>query len=254
MQRFLHLAMALLVVGIATLHAQDGVREVPPLYRGPMTQVQGVFVTPIIGVPFSAVVVIESKQVLADGTVVTRHSQTQIARDSRGRIRNEMHALVPEGFTGVPPLISAHIFDPQTRISYFLNPATMIARMQIVPAPQQTPAPAMNTPNADTQDLGYSVLNGMQAKGTRVTRTIPAQASGTGREVKITDEFWSSEDLHMNLLERHTDVRGGQQTVAISSIKTEEPDPSLFEVPAGYKVADLTPAEDSPVGRQNANH
>jgi hypothetical protein len=248
MQRFLQLATTLLVVGAAAICAQA--QELPPLYRGPITQVRGVFVTPIAGTPFSAVVVIESKRTLPDGTVETRHSQALVARDSRGRIRNEMHALVPDEFPGVPPLISAHIFDPETRISYFLNPATMIARLQIVPPPRQI----SDALNSGGQDLGYTTLNGMQAKGTRITRTIPAQVSGTGKEVEITDEFWYSEDLHMNLLERHTDIRGGQQTVALLSIKTVEPDPSLFEVPAGYKVVDLTPAENSPVARQNAIH
>ena len=63
------------------------------------------------------------------------------------------------------------------------------------------------------------------------------------------DEFWYSEELHMNLLERHTDVRGGQQTVAILFIKFGEPEESLFELPKGYKIADMTPAEDSPATR-----
>ena len=233
---------------VGTLAAQQGVRETPPLYRGPVTQVQGVFVTPIDGAPFTALVVIESKRPLPDGTMETRRTQTLVARDSRGRIRNEMHVLVPEGFKGTPPLIQAHLFDPATRISYMMNPMTMIARKQIVPPPRTSVA----APGSDTQDLGFSALNGMQAKGTRTTRTVPAQASGTGKEVKVVDEVWYSEQLHMNLLERHTDVRGGEQTVAILSFKTEEPDAALFEVPAGYKVVDLTPAENSPAAKINA--
>lgn len=248
MQSFLQLITTLVVVGTAVLPAPA--QEVPPLYRGPTTQVHGVYVTPIAGVPFSAVVVIESKRALSDGAMETRRSQALIARDSRGRIRNEMHVMVPDDFTGIPPLISAHIFDPETRISYFLDPGTMIARLQIVPAPRQI----SDVLNSGRQDLGYTVLNGMQAKGTRITRTIPAQASGIGKEVEVTDEFWYSEDLHMNLLERHADIRGGEQTVALLSIKTVEPDPSLFEVPADYKIVDLTPAENSPVARQNAIH
>jgi hypothetical protein len=96
-------------------------------------------------------------------------------------------------------------------------------------------------------------LNGMQAKGTLTTHTIPAQSSGTGKEVKITDEVYYSEDLHMNLYELHTDVRGGQQTVAILSIKTQEPDPALFELPPGYKIVDATLPENSPARNLNAN-
>ena len=239
MQRFLPLTTALFIVSLSGMHAQQGVREVPPLYRGPVTDVRGVYVTPIAGVPFSATVEIESKQPLPDGTVVTRHTQALIARDSRGRIRNERHMLVPESFKGEPPLLSVHIFDPATRLNYFFGPDTHIARQRLA-----SPAPAVMPNPPGSEDLGYTTLNDMQAKGTRVTRTVPAQASGTGKPVTIVDEFWYSEDLHMNLLERHTDIRGGTQTVAILSISREEPSPELFEVPPGYKIVDMTP----PVG------
>lgn len=245
MQRSLLLTPALLAASLALLPAQQGVRETPPLYRGPVTMVQGVFVTPIAGVPFSAVEIIESKQIATDGSVTTRRAQNLIARDSRGRIRNETHAWIPEGWQGPTPLLSAHIFDPQTRISYLLNPMTMVARKQLVTRPRGQDIPR------DAEDLGVQILNGMQTKGTRVTRTVGDNFSGTGKEVKIVDEFWYSEELHMNLLERHTDVRGGQQTVAILSIQFGEPPASLFEVPQGYKIADMTPAPNSPAA-QNA--
>jgi hypothetical protein len=225
----------LLLLVPASLLAAQQVREQPPLYPGTFTQVAGVFVTPIAGAPFTATVMIVSKQPTADGSVETRMSQALIARDSRGRIRNERHALMPEGFHGTPPLISVHVFDPATRISYFFNPATLIAREQLVaPPPQQHADP-------NSVDLGYQTLNGMQARGSRITRIIPAEASGTGKQVTVTDEVWYSEDLHMNLLEEHTDPRGGKQSVAILSIERTEPSASIFEVPAGYKIVDLTP-------------
>ena len=231
---------------LGMLPAQQPVRDQPPPYRGAFTQVDGVFVTPIAGAPFSATVLIQSKQALADGTVENKSTQAQVARDSRGRIRNEQHVLVPESFRGTPPLLSTHIFDPETRISYFLNPATMIARQRWVPPPPQ----GVDAGNNKGEDLGYSTLNGLQAKGTRISQTIPAEASGTGRPVVVTDEFWYSEELHMNLLERHTDVRGGEQTVAILSIKRNEPAAALFEVPAGYKVVDLTPPALAPMANR----
>jgi hypothetical protein len=219
----------------AVFSAAQQAREQPPLYPGTFTQVPGVFVTPIPGVPFSATVMLVSKQPTADGSVETRMTQVLIARDSRGRIRNERHALVPEEFHGMPPLVGVHIFDPATRISYMYNPATMVARERIIPPPPQRQA------NPNGVDLGYQTLNGLQARGSRITRVIPAEASGTGKPVTITDETWYSEDLHMNLLEEHADPRGGKQSLAILSIERTEPSPSLFDVPAGYKIVDLTP-------------
>jgi hypothetical protein len=53
--------------------------------------------------------------------------------------------------------------------------------------------------------------------------------------------------LHVNILLRHTDPRTGLQTVALSNIKREEPPLSFFEVPADYKVVDLTPPPGAPM-------
>jgi hypothetical protein len=238
MRPFSHLrlpfVLLLLLLGAEVVRAQQ-VREQPPLYPGTFTQVPGVFVTPIAGAPFTATVMIVSKQPTADGSMDTRMTQVLIARDSRGRIRNERHALVPEAFHGMPPLIGVHVFDPATLVSYMFNPATMIAQERIVPLPPPHRA------NPSATDLGYQTLNGMQARGSRITRVIPAEMSGTGKLVTITDEVWYSEDLHMNLLEEHTDPRGGKQSLAILSIERKEPSASLFEVPAGYKIVDLTP-------------
>jgi hypothetical protein len=233
MQRVSRVLLLLLIPAPFVFGQQ--VREQPPLYSGTFTGVPGVFVTPIAGAPFSATVMIVSKQPTADGSVETRETQVLIARDSNGRIRNERHALVPEGLHGMPPLIGVHVFDPETRVSYMFNPATRIARKVVVPpAPQHEADP-------NSIDLGYQTLNGLQTHGSRITHIIPAAVSGTGKPVTVTDETWYSEDLHMNLLEEHTDPRGGRQSIAILSIDRKEPNPSLFEVPAGYKIVDLTP-------------
>ncbi len=74
-----------------------------------------------------------------------------------------------------------------------------------------------------------------------MTHIIKAEASGTGKQVEVTDEYWYSEDLHLNLLVHHIDPRTGDQSVAISGIKRDEPASSLFEVPEGFKVVDVTP-------------
>ena len=238
--------LLLFLLAAAPVVGTQQVREQPPLYSGPSVQVPGVFVPPIPGVPFTATVMIQSRQPLADGSVETLISQEIVARDSRGRIRNERHAMVPEGFKGEPRMLGAHIFDPATRLSYMMNPLTMIAREQRVPPPRNIAGAS----DGKAEDLGYSTLNGLQAKGTRISREVPAPASGTGKTVTITDEIWYSEELHMNLLELHTDVRGGKQTLAIISLKRDEPPTALFEVPAGYKIVDLTPPANAPIARQ----
>jgi hypothetical protein len=239
MQRKLLLPAILLAAGMTILPAQSSDRDNPPLYRGPDTHIPGVFVTPVAGAPFSATALIQSEQTMPDGTVIVKHTIDFVGRDSKGRIRNERRSLVPEPFRGTPALLEVHIFDLQTRMNTFYDPATHIARQRVLPEPAK--ANAMLEADAKAEDLGSTSINGMDAKGTRHTSTVPAAISGTGKAVTVVDEYWYSEDLQMNLLVRHTDPRTGVQTVALSDIKRQEPPPAFFEVPEGYKIVDVTP-------------
>jgi hypothetical protein len=247
MQRNIRVVLALLTAAPVILPAQ----QFAPPYEGPVTQaqslngtsfVQQILIVPVAGTPFTATVVINNEWAAADGSRSSQHSVIEIARDSAGRIRNERHAFVPESFRGTPPLLFVHTYDPATRISRIYSPATMTDRDQVAPPPRRS----TDRKNGNEEDLGSTTLNGTQARGTRITRTIPARVSGTGKPVHMVDEFWFSEELQMNVLEQHTDGRGGLQTLAILSIKREEPDASLFEVPAGYKREQITPPVHAP--------
>lgn len=219
----------------------------PPQYRGVTAIVDGIFVTPVPGAPLTAIVEVESTQTLADGSTLARKSIANIARDSQGRIYNERRQLVSPPFSGQPALLSFHIFDPETRLSILVNPATKIARQFSLPAP----APAADSkpdslysadkPPADGEDLGTQVMENVVAHGVRKTRTVPATASGTGKPVIVTDEYWYSDELHLNMLVKHDDPRSGQQTVSVTRLVRTEPDESRFRVPAGYKLVDETP-------------
>src|SRR6476661_2622191 len=49
----------------------------------------GVMGKPVKGAPYSGVEVVETTQMLADGTRIHNESQTQVYRDSEGRMRRE---------------------------------------------------------------------------------------------------------------------------------------------------------------------
>jgi hypothetical protein len=128
-------------------------QRMPPDYRGVQTVIPGIFVTPIPNAPFTATVDILSHEKLPNGTENVRTTSAWIARDSSGRIYNERRQLVPLNFKGQPMLLSAHIFDPATRLSIFLDPRTRIAREQILrpevaarQMPTTPPLPRFPTP------------------------------------------------------------------------------------------------------------
>ena len=159
---------------------------------------QDIFVTPIAGAPFSAVVRVERSLVQPDGSMVNLKTIRDIARDSRGRIHNEARSLVPASSTTTPEVVSIHLYDPQTRVSTVLNPAERTFWTTTVNRPPATVPPALvaartgnGIPANDftkEEDLGIQDMEGVAAHGVRESQTIPAE---NGKDILITDEYWS---------------------------------------------------------------
>jgi len=87
-----------------------------------------------------------------------------------------------------------------------------------------------------TEELGEQNIEGVSAKGTRTITTIPAGAIGNERPIETVYERWYSDELQMVVYSKHSDPRFGEQTYRLTNINRSEPDPSLFQVPQGYKV------------------
>jgi hypothetical protein len=234
-------------LGFYVAEAQDRAMSSAPAFSG------GVFVTPVSGAPFSAMAVQEMTQALKDGSSFRRKTAALIARDSQGRIHNESHEVVPASSNREPPLLSIHIYDPDTRVNTFLNPYTHIARQRILPNPPSAVPPsnwaqhASGThppiPNVREEDLGTNIIEGLDVHGYRRTITLSEKASGTGHPVNIIDEYWYSEELRINMITKHTDPRTGDLLVSVTQLNREEPVVDLFIVPPEYKVVDMTPPE-----------
>lgn len=86
------------------------------------------------------------------------------------------------------------------------------------------------------EDLGQRTIEGLAAKGTRTTTEIAAGAIGNELPITVVGEEWVSVDLKVLLMTRHADPRTGETTYRLSGIVRGEPDPSLFEPPAGVSV------------------
>jgi hypothetical protein len=236
------------LLGVAILSAplafgQQTTATTPPPYRGVNVHIDGVFVTPVPNVPFSAVVELESSQVLPDGSTEQKKTFNNIARDASGRIYNERRSMTPVSFSGTPRILMMHIYDPESRLNTFLDPFTHIARQTVFTKPMVDPAGSANRGSDGSQgeDLGGDVMENVEVHGTRKSRTIPAEFSGTGQAIMITDEYWYSADLHLNLVVKHSDPRTGEQTVTVTHLDRGEPDEARFQIPANYKVVDETP-------------
>jgi hypothetical protein len=216
--------------------------------RGPMGP--GQFMRTVTGAPYSATEVSTSQQVLANGNVIQRQSQTNFYRDGQGRTRTEMTMKHPDGTT------TSHVMihDPVAGVAHDLDPQNKVAResnFRTPPAGANRPQGAMRggpganramverhtaDPNVVTENLGTQTINGVSATGTRMTRTIPAGAEGNSLAIQIVHETWTSDDLKVPVMVKHSDPRSGTSTTQLTNIVRAEPDASLFTVPSGYTV------------------
>jgi hypothetical protein len=215
---------------------------------GALTQnTSGIFITPVPDAPFTGVITVDRTIVRPDGKVENLKTIRDTARDSRGRIYNVFRVLVPATFTGTPPTIRVHFYDPQTRNYTYLYPDQhTYTTGTVTHPPAATPADLIASPAGNStplnqftkqEDLGTQSVGGVSAHGVRETQTIPAASSSTGNEIVLTDEYWYSDDLHMNVMVKHSDPRTGSVTMTLTQATRTDPDPSLFQIPEGYQPA-----------------
>jgi hypothetical protein len=210
----------------------------------------------VAGAPFSAVTTTESVTVFADGNRITRTNTVYYYRDGQGRTRTER---------GDGPTKMISIDDPVSGERYFVRPEgkTVFAIKQPAgghvvseptpPADDMGMAPfgllgigmgvgARPTTEAssETTDLGQKSVNGVMATGTRLVRTIPSGAIGNDKPITSTIEKWVSADLGIPVQITQTSSIGGDLSLNLGHLVRGEPDPTLFTVPAGYKVQNIT--------------
>jgi hypothetical protein len=235
--------------------AQTTQQLMPRDYRGVQTNIGGIFVTPIPNFPFTADVEIVSHIKTTDGSEHVVTTTEHIARASSGRIYNERRMFVPTGFKGTPRLFGFLIYDPSSRQSIRVDPMQHLARQVSLRAPLQTPQASLapqqqpKLPGVTETNLGTQQMSDMQLQGIRKQRTIPADLSGTGKPVVITDDYWYSPDLAIYMTIRHDDPRTGEQLVAVTHVERTEPSAETFVIPPEYKLVDET-TDNSPRARQ----
>jgi hypothetical protein len=161
---------------------------------------------------------------------------TTIARDSTGRTHNENRYYLRPSDNGQGRVRDVTIYDPNARTRITLTPATQIAAVVVLPAPKERSAMRVVPREQQREDLGFTQIAGLTVHGYRQFRTIPEGQDGNDRAITITDEYWYSDQLRMNITLKHTDPRHGTQVVTLTQLGLEEPDPKMFEIPAEYTV------------------
>jgi hypothetical protein len=223
---------------------------------------------PVEDAPYSAEIVGEVTQDLADGNRIERRTTGAVARDSRGRVRREhqlaaIGPVVPEGDARM-----VTISDPVADVHYSLDPVQKVAMRSrsprvsgpmggapgsIISSERIGPEVALEVrgerepPDVETEQLGAKEIEGVRAEGTRTTTTLPAGAIGNVRPIQIVSERWYSAELHVVVFSRRADPRFGETIYRLTNITRTEPDASLFQVPADYRFEDVKPFRFKPL-------
>jgi len=225
------------------LHAPSG---------GVRTTVTSIAVPPLPGAPFIATVSTEWKRTLDDGSVVTIGNHRTIARDNIGRIFQERRNLHPAGDPHENEINRLEFADPRAHTISTCWPEARICQVNYYFASTAAPPPAPAGPIDGGKgfltriELGSDSVSGVETIGTRETTTFNAGSIGNDRAISIVKEFWYSQQLGINVIEKRQDPRYGSQTFTVSPIVLGEPDASLFDIPAGFRIDDKrTPNQPS---------
>ncbi len=216
------------------MHAPDG---------GVLEQFNSILLPPVRHAPFSSTVTAEWTRVLEDGSTLTVQNHRLVLRDGEGRIYQERRRLIPRDAQGDPELQRIEVSDPLTHKKYFCLPATHVCALEDYSGPPAATTQPVGTERDDygaltREDLGKTAVNGVEAIGTRETRTLKPGAIGNDREIAIVKEIWYSPELGINVSVKRVDPRHGTQIINVTDIVQGEPDAKWFQVPAGYTVVD----------------
>jgi len=228
------------------------------------------------GVPFCAAVTTEHTQSFADGNRIHTVDSSSLCRDRAGRTRSETNLNLLAGNLGASSPRLVTIIDPVAGIRYMLDAENKVAhKMTLDPpgsfstsagdsnssakgdrvffshnpgGPESSGASAnvvfrkagqsTSEPAESKENLGEQTINGIRARGTRMTTTIPSGKEGNDRAINVTSERWYSSELKATIMTKHDDPWAGELKTEFTSVDTSDPDPSLFVVPGDYTILD----------------
>jgi TonB family protein len=125
------------------------------------------------GAPFSADIVSETVQTLADGNRIVQRSEGRVYRDSQGRTRNERTFQVG-GSSEQKQTIN--IFDPVAGVNYMLEPETRIARKMgsfARVAPPTLPTVVAPSASANAEPPKKITVSGGVLQGSAIRKVQP---------------------------------------------------------------------------------
>ena len=218
-----------------------------PTDGGAGRSMESIFVPPKAGAPFSLTLGTEWTRTMANGGTFTVANERHIVRDTKGRIYQERWILVPRGGKVKSQMNFIQITDPELHTWHNCDVFRKICELlpySLTTAQTYPPFIFPSGPLPDGsgsrthEDLGESSTLGVNTHGYRDTTTINEGVMGNDQPMVSLREFWFSPHLGFNLISIVDEPQSGKQVFTVKDLSTAEPEPTYFEVPAGYTVVD----------------
>ena len=256
--RFCYYTLAVILAGIALTGAASAQNSEPACSMG-IHNFIGYGGGRKSNVAYAATAKMTFEQTLPDGNHIKGYIYTHQARDSAGRTMSETGHGCQLDENGVPqPQLNVSVYDPSTKTSLFWQVGNSIDKVVHVGHQLETPgktltpdelaarrkaSEARQPPRSEfkSEDLGIRTIAGLEAHGSRTTRTISTGEEGNELPLITTSEIWRSEELGLVVLGINDDPRRGRTTYEIKELSRTDPDPSIFAPPEGYKIEDRAP-------------
>lgn len=217
---------------------------------------------PIVGASYSAEEVAVDN-LFSSGDQTPRPLR-KLYRDSQGRIRVERPLPLGPRIKNPPSIVE--IQDVVSGFTYVLDTDGKIAHRYRTPKPGEQPEPASDSrpgaaiavegqraasparPNSEKtitqppktatnspiEPTPYDPLASREMEGVTVEGKRYTTVLGLTRVVKT--EVWTSTDLQLVVLTKISDPEQGDRSVRLRNLSRQEPNPTLFEIPPGYKI------------------
>jgi len=192
--------------------------------------------------PYTAKQQVTRVQTLADGSTVRTVDVILLARDAEGRTRRETVR------TQNGDLVHTfQIFDFVTQTRYTWNTGNNYPQVVNVYQSRPNPQPALPTYQAQryypyrSESLPPQTISGVYTEGSRYIRTTPIGYVGNDRDLVTTTESWYAPALSLQMRSTIDDPRAGKTTTETTDINQADPDPALFQPPAGFTLKETNP-------------
>src|SRR5438552_993041 len=198
------------------------------------------------GASFSAQVIFENSQTLANDVHVAHKMTGALFRDGEGRTRQELPrdgapeiVLINDRVAGV--LYNLHMFQhtiskvniSNQQLNRELEERHRQRENQEREQMEKNKGVALKSsgkeiePERRVESLGVQTFEGVQAEVTRFTITIPAGMEGNDQPFVIVSERWFSPELQIVVMGKRSDPRMGEMVYRLTNINRSEPARSL---------------------------